>query len=111
MVWANADLVGCARVWNPQARSLRWSYSLICNYGSTSGAGSNLIGQSVYIKGDACSDCPSGFKCETGKYPALCGNPLTAHSMRALAIESGQPNQISISPFVIAAFLVMMLFF
>ena len=79
MVHAKSDIVGCARVWNSKAANKAWSYTLICNYGSAFGNGTQVRKRPIYKTGRACSSCPNirrRNKCGSKRYPALCGKVL-----------------------------------
>lgn len=67
LIWATTTHMGCARAID-RTKEKEFDVHLTCNY-SPDG---NIIGASMYKKGEGCSQCPSGIKCNS-KYKALCG--------------------------------------
>lgn len=62
LVWAETKYVGCG------ASQYHNKLYVVCNY-ATAG---NILGKASYKRGEPCSDCPSGTKCNS-VYNALCG--------------------------------------
>lgn len=94
LVWATTTHIGCARAID---RSSKYGYiiHLTCNYGPSG----NIMRASIYIKGGACSQCPSGASCNA-KYPALCGEIKDVYvgqnPYRAADIARGKQNSIHV---------------
>ncbi|XP_044260951.1 venom allergen 5-like [Tribolium madens] len=86
MVWGQANVIGCARIFTQDTIKAgfidpTFHQSLICDYGitilekDTSIKGVNVKGRPVYTKGKPCSKCPENFKCNLN-YTSLCGTSV-----------------------------------
>lgn len=72
MVWANTRLIGCGHAEFQEHPTIEFEAShfihrLVCIYAPTG----NIIGASVYKKGEPCSGCPKGYWCSKD-YAGLC---------------------------------------
>ncbi|KYB26916.1 venom allergen 5 isoform X2 [Tribolium castaneum] len=83
MVWGQADVIGCARIYTEDTVKASFinptfHQSLICDYGitilrnDTKIKGVNIKGRPVYTKGKPCSMCPAEYKCNLN-WTSLCG--------------------------------------
>ncbi|XP_077539044.1 GLIPR1-like protein 1 [Haemaphysalis longicornis] len=66
MVWARNARVGCGASECPELGGR----FMVCNYQP----GGNVIGEPMYLEGEACSKCPEGTQCEhvETNLPRLC---------------------------------------
>jgi len=60
VVWAESEELGCGQVMFKDGTFYK-TY-VMCNYAK----GGNMMGAAMYDKGDACSKCPSGYRCNDG---------------------------------------------
>ncbi|XP_072399967.1 venom allergen 5-like [Diabrotica undecimpunctata] len=68
-MWAKTTHIGCALSKSiPTAENDLVRYYIACNYGPMG----NMVGQTVYERGEGCSKCPEGVTCNV-EFPALCG--------------------------------------
>lgn len=67
LVWAETSHIGCASAID-RSDNNKYTLYLTCNYAKAG----NMRGDKIYIKGGACTKCPSGVSCNS-KYTALCG--------------------------------------
>lgn len=71
VAWADIDSIGCARIVFKE-NDLRIVH-FVCNYAGKN-ASSNKPNTTVYKIGEPCSQCPGELKCNSKKWPGLCGN-------------------------------------
>ncbi|XP_050516693.1 peptidase inhibitor 16-like [Diabrotica virgifera virgifera] len=68
-LWAKTTHIGCALSKSvPTKEAELVKYYIVCNYGPMG----NMIGETVYERGEPCSKCPYGVACNV-EFPALCG--------------------------------------
>merc|ERR1711892_1108773 len=66
VAWAETEQVGCGRVYF-EDNDQWFKHIVVCNYA----VAGNTIGGVMYETGDKCSNCPTGYSCDT-TFDALC---------------------------------------
>ena len=69
-IWAGTTDIGCGYA---HYKDGIWAHAefVVCNYG----VGGNMLGSPIYITGEPCSQCPTGYNCSTStSRKGLCSN-------------------------------------
>nr|XP_022904796.1 venom allergen 3-like isoform X1 [Onthophagus taurus] len=85
MIWADTNMLGCARAIFQQTSGPTLSYieHFVCNYGPTG----NIPDQPVYNVGKPCSTCPEGMGCSL-EYEGLCEINKEETNLMALDLDN-----------------------